>query len=245
MASAPQHVAAHPAAEIVAITLRKLLKLANRKHHATLMAEAQGLLDSLPQLLPPEGHAAGSARSDARLQAALSESITPVEGSSSAMPDLSPHTPALDSEPSSAPAFPGDALQPEGAEGIVAPTLPAAALEDKGGAVKIEAAPAPAAADTAPVPVLAPLPDLITRTETALPTAVCDKIIAVMRLATATVRPNIMEPAVDCVQKLIAFRFLQGSVYAVNVGGSEDQGRSEPGTLKWEYSTQFYPESVF
>lgn len=61
------------------------------------------------------------------------------------------------------------------------------------------------------------LPDLVARTEVALPDAVTARIVAIMRMAVDTQRPNVIEIALDCIQKLIAFKFLQGAVYAINL----------------------------
>ncbi|GFH13961.1 brefeldin A-inhibited guanine nucleotide-exchange 2-like, partial [Haematococcus lacustris] len=73
------------------------------------------------------------------------------------------------------------------------------------------------------------LPDLVPRTATALSDPVLTKIVNVMRLAIQTERPNIIEVALDCLQKLIAFRFMQGAVYALNVDkSSHDTEAAEP-----------------
>ncbi|GIL58908.1 hypothetical protein Vafri_13917, partial [Volvox africanus] len=60
------------------------------------------------------------------------------------------------------------------------------------------------------------LPDLAPRTDSALTDPVCDRIIGIFRLAVDTMRPEVIEVALDCIQKLVAFRFLQGAVYAVD-----------------------------
>jgi hypothetical protein len=45
----------------------------------------------------------------------------------------------------------------------------------------------------------------------------CAQVVDMMRAAIASERPAIMEVALDCLQKLIAFKFLQGGVYAINL----------------------------
>ncbi|GAX80611.1 hypothetical protein CEUSTIGMA_g8046.t1 [Chlamydomonas eustigma] len=70
------------------------------------------------------------------------------------------------------------------------------------------------------------LPDIVPRTDTALPDASCSRILAILRLAVETERPNIIEIALDCIQKLIAFKFLQGAAYAIDL---DKQGGMDAG----------------
>eukprot|EP00198_Chlamydomonas_reinhardtii_P005607 XP_001694943.1 SEC7/BIG-like ARF-guanine nucleotide exchange factor [Chlamydomonas reinhardtii] len=69
------------------------------------------------------------------------------------------------------------------------------------------------------------LPDLVPRTATALPDPVCDRILGIFRLAVDTQRPEVIEVALDCIQKLVAFRFMQGAVYAVNAERAQGAGK--------------------
>lgn len=101
--------------------------------------------------------------------------------------------------------------QPEGADGLLPPATPLGS-----------------AAAQPQRTVEEELPDLVMRTETALPDPVSDRLLGVLRLAVETQRPEVIEVALDCIQKLVAFRFLQGTVYAVNVDKGDDTGALAP-----------------
>ena len=74
------------------------------------------------------------------------------------------------------------------------------------------------------------LPAIMPRTSDALPDAVCSRVLAVLRAAIeAGIENNVVsipEVCLDCIQKLIAFRFLQGSAYAIEL---DRQGGMEAG----------------
>ena len=62
---------------------------------------------------------------------------------------------------------------------------------------------------------------------------VLSRVLAVLRLAIETDRPAVVEVALDCIQKLIAFQFLQGAAYVIDLdkqtGMTEATGEREKG----------------
>ncbi|KAG2437305.1 hypothetical protein HXX76_005962 [Chlamydomonas incerta] len=252
----------HPAAEIVAIALKKICKVANSRKYSKLHEECRLFLDELHLIIPAAGTAGGTrllvygrsdtgsttdlasqaaataatsrrASVDGRAAAAAAAATPPPEA---ATPDAgTPKPPAADEPLAGASGAPEDAAQPAAQEGAT----PAAEGQDA-------AAPAPQAAAEAPSEAAAPpdvaapvaaaparpaappepeLPDLVPRTATALPDPVCDRILGIFRLAVDTQRPEVIEVALDCIQKLVAFRFMQGAVYAVNAERAPGAGK--------------------
>lgn len=261
----------HPAAEIVAIALRKICKVANSRKYAQLQEEAKLFLDELHLIIPAAGTAGGSRLLIYGKGAGASTADLPgLGGGTQSAPRSqrgsvdgradSAHAPAPEE------AAPGTPRAAQAAEGTAAggaaaadqptdPTAPApgpqSARPSAGGS---EPAPAPetptaqepppppqhpphpgqdaaagssAPAAAAPPPPSGPsatsrtatapstpppeldLPEMVPRTDSALPDPVCDRIVGIFRLAVETQRPEVIEVAVDCLQKLIAFRFMQ------------------------------------
>ncbi len=254
----------HPAAEIVAIALRKICKLANGKKHMELVEQCAAFLENVNTLIPAtvqRSDEAAEQQPDPSLQAALSEAAEeaaeaatkPVAAAASGPPShanssnlstsksvsqlpsvassaLSPeeaqqraasikaHFEAADIEEAAHDFGVGTAPPPEGEAAAVAAPADAPAADSapphaslttdgphptmlRSGVSAVEAVHNAATADL--------LADIVPRTETALPDAVCSRVLAVLRAAIETGRPNIMEVALDCIQKLIAFKFLQ------------------------------------
>ncbi|KAL6762063.1 hypothetical protein V8C86DRAFT_3013062 [Haematococcus lacustris] len=197
----------HPAAEIVGIALRKIRKLANSRKYQSLLDESQALLDNLQQLIPPVAQ----------------------KGSSPANPSSDLHEPPVAAVQEPQPEQDADIKgELPSAAGLPRPAEPGPtvakqhfATEDLTEAVNSTQAIAAGGAERQSAAKEFPaLPDLVPRTATALSDPVLTKIVNVMRLAIQTERPNIIEVALDCLQKLIAFRFMQGAVYALNVDKS-------------------------
>jgi hypothetical protein len=232
------------AAEIVAIALRKFKKLANSRKHQALVDECTTFLDNIHQIIPalPEG-STGSTSSTPQLEQALQEAVNGAEEAPSAVQDQDAVEGSAGNEGGAAPPGPTPAKQHFAEEDLAeavnsmgegsarpTPSLPGTGATAAATSTLSQAATATSASagsSTGNVPVQA-LPDLVPRTETALPDAVLLRIIGIMRLAVETERPNIIEVALDCIQKLIAFKFMQGAVYALNLDkpGAVDQGKS-------------------
>ncbi|PNH01848.1 Protein transport protein sec72 [Tetrabaena socialis] len=251
----------HPAAEIVAIALRKICKVANSRKYAKLLEECKSFLDELHLIIPAAGTAGGKrllvyGRSDVGSTADLAARAAGsghAAGPASRRPSTDGRQPAPPAAPAptapaadavgaaelpdaatAAAAAPAEgaapqAAAPSGSEGAAAEPAPSEAqppADEPPPAVPepaAVAAPEPPAAAKPPPVVAAPepeLPELVARSETALPDPVCDRVIGIFRLAIDTQRPEVIEVALDCIQKLVAFRFLQGAVYAVNADRS-------------------------
>ncbi len=254
----------HPAAEIVAIALRKICKVANSRKYAQLQEEAKLFLDELHLIIPAAGTAGGSrlliygkgagastadlpglgggAQSAPRSQRGSvdgrnpppeegppgtpkaaqpaegadaggadaadqpTDSTAPAHGQQSARPSAggsepapAPETPTAQEPQPQQPPPPGqDAAEGSSPPAAAAPPAPA------GPSATSRTATAP----STPPPEL-DLPEMVPRTDSALPDPVCDRIVGIFRLAVETQRPEVIEVAVDCLQKLIAFRFMQ------------------------------------
>lgn len=242
----------HPAAEIVAIALRKIRKVANNRKFAKLTDACKEFLDNIQIIIPPlpEGVYAGAKTlTTSHSNAGLSEQVTGQDYAASE-PGSPPSSPSRRASQDGALSrlqhatsahssvavstggeVQGDANAAAGGEGsaTVSRVSSAAQLGPGEGASTGDAATAttPAQVQAAQSSVtdsttdaasnmLDEYPELAARTETALPLVTCRAIVDVMRLAVETQRPDVIEIALDCIQKLIAFRFLQGSVYAIN-----------------------------
>lgn len=247
----------HPAAEIVAIALRKIRKVANSRKYQALLDECQKFLDNIQQIIPPLAAAGDAAKqlvtANPGLQEALQESAAAVQApaddaaSDDGREDDSKGAGAGSAPDASAPVSRGNSkslgLTPPSSQLDLQQAASASAaavkahfaeediaeaassgLSGEVGAVTPTGASSAGGAPGAPGSsgastgfVGGPLPDLVPRTEVALPDKVTARIIAIMRMAVDTQRPNVIEIALDCVQKLIAFKFLQGAVYAINL----------------------------
>lgn len=229
----------HPAGEIVAIALRKIKKVANSRKYQALLDECQAFLENISTIIPPL--APGSSVQASALSAALrTQAETAAEAAAeeeqhraAAQGPEAPHVaqgeegaaPAAPAEEPASTSHPAPTLaevKAHFAEEDIAEAASASnafALGDSRVPTPGGAAPSAAggAGGEGAVGAAMGLPDLVPRTEVALPDAVCLRIIGIMRLAVETTRPNIIEIALDCVQKLIAFKFLQGAAYAINV----------------------------
>ncbi|KAG2485588.1 hypothetical protein HYH03_015653 [Edaphochlamys debaryana] len=281
----------HPAAEIVAIALRKICKLANSRKYAKLLEECRFFLDELHLIIPAAGTAGGKrllvygrdpgsavdlpsqagpgagASRRASVDGRQPPSTTPVpedSGVPTPRAPAEPGTPATEfngediAETASTPAEGAAPPTGEGAPATAAPAggeptpststpppaEPAAAPEPTAAAAMEPSPPSASSASATsaagghkaphltPPPPIAPepeLPDLVPRTDTALPDPVCDRVIGIFRLAVDTQRPDVIEVALDCIQKLVAFRFLQGAVYAVNAQQGGPGGAAKDG----------------
>ncbi|KAG2453172.1 hypothetical protein HYH02_002496 [Chlamydomonas schloesseri] len=257
----------HPAAEIVAIALKKICKVANSRKYSKLHEECRLFLDELHLIIPAAGTAGGTrllvygrsdtgSTTDLASQAAATAATSrraSVDGRSAAAaptptppPEeenpgaVTPKPPATDEAQAGTPGAPEDAAAQQAAQEAATPAAdgqdaaappPDAAAEAPPGASSQPDAAAPAAAVPPPAPARPPpppepeLPDLVPRTATALPDPVCDRILGIFRLAVDTQRPEVIEVALDCIQKLVAFRFMQGAVYAVNAERAPGAGK--------------------
>jgi hypothetical protein len=242
----------HPAAEIVAIALRKICKVANSRKYAKLHEECRLFLDELHLIIPAAGTAGGPrlliyGRSDVgstvdlSAQAGSSSRRSSMDGRAQP-PSVVAHAAAEDTGGAAQPrvsqaaeaqaAFVVAEDEAPGSSGTEAPPGTAAGGEPTGEPRRVPPSSSPSASqlaarelghgarrsnelDSRPGPAGSQsvdepeLPDLVPRTDTALPDPVCDRIIGIFRLAVDTMRPEVIEVALDCIQKLVAFRFLQ------------------------------------
>jgi hypothetical protein len=244
----------HPAAEIVAIALRKIQKVANNKKYQALLDECQAFLDSINTIFP----APGKTTAQATTTTPALTLVDTQQASAGNTDVITSEAPAGHKEQTNRSAVTDHRSSKDGITQVVQASDKAGeTVEDatahagpstpKASEVKAhfadedlaEARPASYTTQTDTAQSVAtgslkteaaqPLPDLVPRTESALPDAVAARIITVMRSAVATERPNIIDVALDCIQKLIAFKFLQGAVYGLNVekqglGDSKDAG---------------------
>lgn len=236
----------HPAAEIVAIALKKICKVANSRKYSKLHEECRLFLDELHLIIPAAGTAGGTrllvygrsdtgSTTDLASQAAATAATSrraSVDGRTAAAaatpppeaetPDTGTPRPAAgDDAQAGASGAPEDAAQQpaqdgatpaaEGQDAAAPATVPEAAAEAPSDApAQPDASIAVAAPPVRPAAPPEPeLPDLVPRTATALPDPVCDRILGIFRLAVDTQRPEVIEVALDCIQKLVAFRFMQ------------------------------------
>ena len=281
-----QQERSHPAAEIVAISLRKIVKLSNNKKHPQLHDEIKLFLDNIQQLIPavpspPEASSLGSAlASNPSLQAALKETpddaamvppshgrsismVPPAESTSSSSLNLQLRVSSLakahfeaDDIAAAAVEFTQDGAAAEASPAATPPDAPPSPPAPPAGGATGEGSQGPpnpppqpfhhhhhsqsssgvlssgiSALDAVSAGATAALmTDIVPRTETALPDEVLSRVLAVLRLAVESDRPNIIEVALDCIQKLIAFKFLQGAAYAIDL---EKQTGMEAGVRSW------------
>lgn len=280
----------HPAAEIVAIALRKIRKVANSRKFAKLSEDCKVFLDDIQRIIPPPGQkqepapavTPTSARAAAASSPFLPASASPkklvgaaeqaplsgASGSATIEPSSYAQGVAPDSPRLVAPGGGAATLQGSSSTASIEPSssqvtmfdstgLPALSVQAKeGNGVSISQPASPlksgyrpqatldqvdgsqgAQPSQAPQPEAAAVsfPDLVPRSETALSDAASLQIVAIMRLAVESQKPEVIEVALDCLQKLIAFRFLQGSVYAITMPPSgkdpETGGWSQVGVM--------------
>lgn len=260
----------HPAAEIVAIALRKIRKVANSRKFAKLSEDCKVFLDDIQRIIPPPGQRPDTATAvtPTGTQAAstsnpfLTGNASPQRSAGEA--DTSNHSTGRGS-PRSLPEVPNDSFSTAAAEDsstgnlsdassahaaiLDTAGLPALTIRATAGNGLPSSQPAsPQASGTsaqaayeqagisqgsnapsqAPRFETAPLsfPDLVPRSETALGDAASLQIVAIMRQAVESQKPEVIEVALDCLQKLIAFRFLQGSVYAISMPATNRDSES-------------------
>lgn len=281
----------HPAAEIVAIALRKIRKVANSRKFAKLSEDCKVFLDDIQRIIPPPGQkqepapavtptgARAAAASSPFLPASASpkkpvgsaEQASAVSGSATIEASSYAQGVAPDSPRSLGPGVGTATLQGSSSTASTEPSssqvimfdstgLPALSVQAKeGNGVSISQPASPLKSGYRPQATLEQLdgsqgtqpsqavqpeaaavsfPDLVPRSETALSDAASLQIVAIMRLAVESQKPEVIEVALDCLQKLIAFRFLQGSVYAITMPPSgkdpETGGCSQVGVMcKW------------
>eukprot|EP00798_Chlamydomonas_sp_ICE-L_P022401 gene22401-29513_t len=211
---------AHPAAEIVAIALKKILKNAHVRRNAALIEEAKSFLEKIHTIIPaqpsaPTAHAGKS----------LGAGPSPVPGIS---PEAKPNSsPIASTEPASTDVTkpPPDAPQTATvtATAVEPPPLQQEPTTPQQSPRKIPKGVEASAQSNADSPYRVedsqdPMnPDLVPRTETAMSDETCLRILAMMRLATESDKGILIETALDCIQKLIAFSFLQGAAYHINL----------------------------
>lgn len=236
----------HPAAEIVAIALRKISKVANSRKYAKLTDACKDFLDNIQIIIPPLPHSVlhPSSRSltpthsnvgmseGGAPEGAVTEPASPLgsvsQDEAAAQPAEGTEAGTSDAPLSPQATVPGTDHLTAGsaaatdAAGASEPGADAQAStqEADGGSSSAAAAEAASAASASFIS----WPELALRTESALPVVTCRAIIDVMRLVVETQRPDAIEIALDCLQKLIAFRFMQGSVHAVQTELSGKEG---------------------
>ncbi|GIL91161.1 hypothetical protein Vretifemale_18865 [Volvox reticuliferus] len=247
----------HPAAEIVAIALRKICKIANSRKYAKLHEECRLFLNELHLMIPAAGTAGGNrlliyGRSDVGSTVDLSGQagntssrrdshdgrVQGGQPADDAAVGANPRTPdsaaaqsafgEADDESGAPAAEPAIGSSSGGEQRPVQPTSLSPHSRESGpertSSEQKGLRSAQGRSLNHPQSSVDPeLPDLVPRTDSALTDPVCDRIIGIFRLAVDTMRPEVIEVALDCIQKLVAFRFLQGAVYAV------DTERSAPG----------------
>lgn len=268
----------HPAAEIVAIALRKIRKVANTRKFAKLSEDCKVFLDDIQRIIPPPGQKQEPAMTGTPTSTRAAASSSPFMPASSSPKKTAGSAEQTSNTVAQNPAAletsnqSGGSGSPRSARAGTGPDSPrhlsTAAAEDNSITAVSEAASTQSPAlDTSGLPALSVLakagnseptsqppsplksgfkpqgsieqaddaqasqlnqtpsleavavsfPDLVPRSETALSDAASLKIVAIMRLAVESQKPEVIEVALDCLQKLIAFRFLQGSVYAITM----------------------------
>lgn len=284
----------HPAAEIVSIALRKIIKSNTGRKHASLTQECKELLESIHVIIPPlsahsaavvpprisptkdstvslEGQAAGATAEDN-----VSEPGSDTSGvSQSRLADKSPdpQTPLehrLIVERKSSLAHRDSESSFEKAEAAYANINAKPEVEDGGASEASEAPTAQQQEDEAAALAscaaeeharqqehdrlqhekqlqervnadekeqsasqLTLFPqDLHPRTEEAISDAAAKAVTKVMRMAVDTAKPPIVEVALECLQKLVAFRFLQGAVYSLLIDKPTKEGSVDTGEAR-------------
>lgn len=241
----------HPAAEIVAIALRKVLKLASGRKYQALQEECNAFLENIDTIIPPLPPARGS---NAQLQIPLTPPAqAPPEATTQAAQPAADPTPTADATPAAPAAAQADsaaadaAADAPAASGDAAPSIQEAAVDTaeapraQDGPSELSPSPPP---NDAPRQPASPLPPMAVRTEMALPDGVALRIIAILRSVIGSERPPAMEAALDCIQKLIAFKFLQGAVHMINVSKKGVKDVLDTGALILMQGSALCPTSM-
>jgi hypothetical protein len=219
------------AAELVSISLRKILS--KEKRESAFVEEVKAFLANIHQIIPDQqsqqqpAAAAAAAAAAAEAAAQGPEQAVHEEGktegeSSGEKAGVDAPTDAAEAVPSTPPKAAQNHGQDSGKEseegGVGA---------DRGGppAAETSSAQQDAQGHTQGTQATGPIPpaySLAPRTATALPDAACSKVLGIMQKSVDTGKAAIIEIALDCIQKLVAFSFLQGAVYAIDCGSSKD-----------------------
>ncbi|KAF5835546.1 hypothetical protein DUNSADRAFT_7245 [Dunaliella salina] len=220
-------VAQHPAATVVAIALRKIVSRLDARKDQDTLDDCNLFLENINAIIPAHSEQEEEQKGEESAGASgLGASAQGEEGHqhAEAIPQeeskyqgLSPNSTAegAPSTPARAPATREEAGSKDAASpgqnqeaeepGEGTPHKPWSAHLPRGEQPSI-----PAAFSLAP------------RTINALSDAVCLKVMAILQRVMDTGKAAVMEVVLDCLQKLVAFSFLQGAVYAVDVGDSKD-----------------------
>lgn len=198
----------HPAVELVGNTCKKIIKHAPRKHQK-LIDEATALLNNLPTVLRPatvDEPPHVPTRPRGGLPASASASAMPASTSAASLRSLQSESGASETTATEADEDPANPF----------PTAPPHG----------EHATASAYVFTSFGPA----------SQMALCYASVDAIMSVLRQAAdVTDKQPVVEAAIDCAQRLIAFKFMQGSVQALGTdepaaGASGDAAAGAPAT---------------
>ncbi len=222
-----------PAAEIVAIAIRKIVQRLDAKKQQDVLEDCKSFLASIHQIIPahPEqqpgtlslsSSAAASLPTspqarDGQQQEEEQQQQQQQEGQQTQRENVAEAAPLQDQE-AAPPATPVKAGNTQ--DGGV-PETPTQAPEEQG-AEGTPLKPWSAQMPQAGQPAIPLAYSLAPRTATALPDTVCSKVLAILQRAADTGKAAVIEIVLDCLQKLVAFSFLQGAVYAVDVGDSKD-----------------------
>lgn len=189
----------HPAAELVGSALQKIKKVGATKKHPALANEVQQFLDHIDEIFSPFA-AATSGKA----------------GKAGSTRGSQPGTPQAPRPPSVAASENGSAAHPP-AEAASTDSAAAAAPSQPSSPGKASLPGTPRTdgeAATYAAHLQAGMP-LTPRTEMAISDSAATAVMKVFRLAVESNRAQIVEVVLDCIQKLIAFKFLQVGVALV------------------------------
>jgi hypothetical protein len=188
----------HPAAELVGNALQRIRKIGATKKHPALASELQELLDHIDETFSPlaaasAASAAGAPRSP---------------GAKGSQPGTPPPPQSAPQSDSGSPPASQTAAPPVADASAEAQAQPAAAQAASPPSTPHTEASAGADAASYAAQLHEGLP-LTPRSEMAISDAAAGAVMRVFRLAVETGRAQIVEVVLDCIQKLIAFKFLQ------------------------------------
>eukprot|EP00879_Flechtneria_rotunda_P009955 GHRR01010411.1.p1 GENE.GHRR01010411.1~~GHRR01010411.1.p1 ORF type:complete len:1258 (+),score=566.72 GHRR01010411.1:286-4059(+) len=235
-----------PAAELISNALQKIKKLAGNKKHAELGQQCQLLIDSIHEVLSPEyalravskvpQRTRQGGQQHAAVQGLSNQQQHAEQGPEAAKaPAAASEAEAKGSQTSST---------PKGTDAAAAaPATPSAQSTASARSASI-AGTAQESAALQPVP-LPPAHDLAQRTETAISDAAAVAVMQVLHMAVATLKPNILEVALDLIHKLIAFRYLQGAAHNVQMDKHDETVEgSTAAAAGQQYSGSISPQGL-
>lgn len=229
-----QQQAQHPAAEIVAIALKKIISKSDPKRHQDIIDECNQFLAGIHQIIPAHPPAATPGQQQQQ-QKAGPDAVGQEQGSTQAHGNVGEAGKLQEKEHAPRPA-----QTSAGEQGTQQQQEQNSQSEERASDTKAEGA-SHAQAQASPDPAHAPsasseqqpeaegskpptqataIPaaySLAPRTPAALPDAVCSRVLTIMQRAGDTGKAQVIEVVLDCLQKLVAFSFLQGAVYALDV----------------------------